>query len=115
MPWNFDFAEALDRCRRLGGPADQQALLTLLQEVQEHCGGALPMEALRGNCLRLFPSGLFPVRHGPAVPQSAAGGCCAPADRLLRTAMRRSAPGELCRTHIRCQVRRLQLQRRLSI
>ena len=46
MPWNFDFAEALDRCRRLGGPADQQALLTLLQEVQEHCGGALPMEAL---------------------------------------------------------------------
>ena len=29
MPWNFDFAEALDRCRRLGGPADQQALLTL--------------------------------------------------------------------------------------
>ena len=46
MPWNFDHAEALDRCRRLGGPADQQALLTLLQGVQEHCGGALPMEAL---------------------------------------------------------------------
>ena len=109
MPWNFDFAEALDRCRRLGGPADQQALLTLLQEVQEHCGGALPMEALEeiacAFSLRVsFLSAM--VRRYPSLR---------PAGRLLRTAMRRSAPGELCRTHIRCQVRRLQLQRRLSI
>ena len=35
MNWNFDLEEALARCRYLGGPADQQALLTLLREVQD--------------------------------------------------------------------------------
>ncbi len=46
MNWNFDLEEALARCRYLGGPADQQALLTLLREVQDHCGGSLPQAAL---------------------------------------------------------------------
>ncbi len=46
MNWNFNLEEALARCRYLGGPADQQALLTLLREVQEHCGGTLPQAVL---------------------------------------------------------------------
>ena len=34
MNWNFDLEEALARCRYLGGPANQQALLTLLRRTQ---------------------------------------------------------------------------------
>ena len=39
---NFDLKEAIDYYRRQGAPGDQNALRSLLAEVQEAHGGALP-------------------------------------------------------------------------
>ena len=40
MDWNFD--DALSHYGRIGAPADQQALIALLREVQAECGGVIP-------------------------------------------------------------------------
>ena len=38
---NFDLEEAIGHSRRMGAPADQQAVISLLREVQAENGGAL--------------------------------------------------------------------------
>lgn len=44
MAWNL--TEALDYYKRMGAPADQNALISLLTEVQEEHGGSIPKSIL---------------------------------------------------------------------
>ena len=44
MEWNLE--EALARCKKQGAPADQQALIALLREIQAESGGALSRDTL---------------------------------------------------------------------
>lgn len=44
MAWMME--EALDYYKKQGAPADQTALLGLLREIQENCGGSIPLWTL---------------------------------------------------------------------
>ena len=44
MAWNLN--EALDYYKRMGAPADQNALISLLTEVQQEHGGSIPKSIL---------------------------------------------------------------------
>lgn len=46
MEPDFDFDEALAFYRNQGAPGNQQALVALLREIQDHSGGALPSGTL---------------------------------------------------------------------
>ena len=46
MNWNFDLKRLLARCRYFGRASQSTGPLTLLREVQDHCGGSLPQAAL---------------------------------------------------------------------
>lgn len=46
MEQNWDWNEALDHYRRQGAPGDQNALVSLLREVQQAHGGVLPAHCL---------------------------------------------------------------------
>lgn len=43
---NFDLEEAIVHSRRMGAPADQQAVISLLREVQKAFGGSIPSAAV---------------------------------------------------------------------
>ena len=43
---NFDLEEAIGHSRRMGAPADQQAVISLLREVQKAFGGSIPSAAV---------------------------------------------------------------------
>lgn len=43
---NWDLSEAIDYYRRQGAPGDQNALRSLLAEIQEESGGAIPRNLL---------------------------------------------------------------------
>ena len=45
MNWNLE--EALDYYRRQGAPGDQNALISLLKEIQQEHGGSIPTGSLR--------------------------------------------------------------------
>lgn len=45
MTWNLE--EALAYYRRQGAPGDQSALISLFREIQQNCGGAIPLYALK--------------------------------------------------------------------
>ena len=44
MAWNLN--EALDYYKRMGAPADQNALISLLTEIQQEHGGSIPKSIL---------------------------------------------------------------------
>ena len=45
MSWNLE--EAITYYKRQGAPGDQNALISLLREIQQESGGAIPMHALK--------------------------------------------------------------------
>lgn len=47
MVMDWDLKEALAYYKKLGAPADQNALIALLREVQRQCGGSVPQYMVR--------------------------------------------------------------------